>query len=170
MIAGHVRCLNAGVPGSLAHLETESLAARDRAEIVALRAQYEHAVRHLVQRGIDSHTFVRADADASARAILGAVTLAVLVNIVELLCTAGLPALYTEVLASYQLPTWWNYAYLGLYISAYMFDDSLMVAVVVLTLRKRKLQETQGRWLKLLSGVVIMALGLVVLLQPEWLM
>ena len=95
--------------------------------------------------------------------------MAVLVNIVELLCTAGLPALYTEVLASYQMPTWQNYAYLGLYILVYMLDDSLMVAVVVLTMSKRKLQESQGRWLKLVSGVVIMALGFVVLLQPEWL-
>lgn len=120
--------------------------------------------------GIYARTRAIITAEHLAGAILGAVTLAVLVNIVELLCTAGLPALYTEVLASYQLPIWKNYAYLGIYILAYMFDDSLMVAAVVLTLSKRRLQESQGRWLKLISGVVIMALGLVVLLQPEWLM
>jgi uncharacterized membrane protein HdeD (DUF308 family) len=31
------------------------------------------------------------------------------------------------------------------------------------------LQETGGRWLKLVSGVVVLALGLVMLLRPEWL-
>ncbi len=103
-------------------------------------------------------------------AIIAAVTLAVLVNIVELLCTAGLPALYTEVLARYQLAAVTNYLYLGLYILAYMLDDSIMVGVVVLTLNKRKLQESQGRWLKLVSGAVIAALGVVVIVQPDWLM
>lgn len=102
-------------------------------------------------------------------AIAGATVLAVLVNIIELLCTAGLPALYSQILTLQQYPAWINYAYLLLYISAYMLDDTLMVAVVVVTLGKRKLQERQGRWLKLISGLVILALGLVLLLKPEWL-
>lgn len=102
-------------------------------------------------------------------AILGASILAVLVNMIELLCTAGLPALYTQILTMQELPQWQNYAYLVLYNVAYMFDDSLMVAVVVVTLGRQKLQERQGRWLKLVSGVVILFLGLVLLFKPEWL-
>lgn len=102
-------------------------------------------------------------------ALLGAIVLAVLVNVIELLCTAGLPALYTEVLTLQQLPWWQNYMYLGLYILAYMFDDAIMVTIVVLTLGKRKLQEKQGRWLKLISGLVIFLLGAVMLIRPDWL-
>jgi len=95
--------------------------------------------------------------------------LAVLVNFIELLCTAGLPAMYTQVLMLQGYPTWKNYAYLALYILAYMLDDAIMVGVVIWTLGKRKLQEQEGRWLKLLSGVVVLALGVVLLLRPEWL-
>jgi hypothetical protein len=102
-------------------------------------------------------------------AVAGAVVLAVLVNLVELLCTAGLPALYTSVLAGRGFPAVVRYGYLGLYIAAYMFDDSLMVAGVVATLRQCRLQEAGGRWLKLVSGGVILGLGLVMLLRPEWL-
>jgi sterol desaturase/sphingolipid hydroxylase (fatty acid hydroxylase superfamily) len=102
-------------------------------------------------------------------AITGACVLAVLVNIIELLCTAGLPALYAEVLAVQQYPTWKNYLYLALYNLAYMFDDSIMVGIVVITLGRRKMQEKHGRWLKLLSGSVILTLGLVMLFCPEWL-
>jgi hypothetical protein len=102
-------------------------------------------------------------------AILGASVLAILVNIVELLCTAGLPALYTQILTMRGLPAWQNYAYLGLYNVAYMFDDSLMVAIVVITLNKRRLEEGQGRWLKLISGLVILVLGIVMIVKPEWL-
>jgi uncharacterized membrane protein HdeD (DUF308 family) len=49
-----------------------------------------------------------------------------------------------------------------------MFDDAVMVTAVVATLSRFKLQETGGRWLKLVSGGVILLLGLVMLLRPEW--
>ncbi|EMI53246.1 glutaredoxin family protein [Rhodopirellula sallentina] len=102
-------------------------------------------------------------------AVSGAVALAVIVNMVELLCTAGLPALYTQVLTLQELPAWQNHLYLLIYILAYMLDDLVLLSIVVITLSHRKLQEREGRWLKLLSGVVILALGLCMLFRPEWL-
>ncbi len=102
-------------------------------------------------------------------AIAGAVVLAVVVNVVELLCTAGLPALYTQILTMQQLPAWANYCYLALYNVAYMFDDALLLTIIVITMSHRKLQEQEGRWLKLLSGTVVLGLGLVMMVRPEWL-
>jgi hypothetical protein len=107
------------------------------------------------------------NAEHLAGAVTGAVTLAVLVNVVELLCTAGLPALYTNILMQQGLSATTRYAYIGLYILAYMFDDGLMVLIVVWSLSKTKLQETQGRWLKLMSGLVILLLGIIMLIRPE---
>jgi uncharacterized membrane protein HdeD (DUF308 family) len=49
-----------------------------------------------------------------------------------------------------------------------MLDDSVLLTVVV-TLSRHKLQERQGRWLKLLSGLVMVALGVALLVKPEWL-
>lgn len=108
-------------------------------------------------------------ADNMIGALVGSIILAILVNIVELLCTAGLPALYTQILTMHKLPEWQNYAYLLLYNLAYMFDDGLMVLVVTWTLSKSKLQENQGRWLKLISGLVIVVLGSLMLFKPDWL-
>jgi glutaredoxin len=102
-------------------------------------------------------------------ALGGVITLAVIVNLVELLCTAGLPALYTQVLTMQELPVWQNYAYIALYISAYMLDDAILLLIVVVTLSHRKLQEREGRWLKLISGVVILLLGIVMIFFPSWL-
>lgn len=99
-------------------------------------------------------------------AIVGATMLAVLVNVVELVCTAGLPALYTQILVQQGTSPAQRYAYLALYDLAYMFDDSIMVAIAVVTLGKRKLQERGGRWLKLLSGTVILVLGALLLFAP----
>jgi len=103
-------------------------------------------------------------------AVLAAVaTLAVAVNLVELLCTAGLPAMYTAVLAQQGLSPAAHHAYLGLYILGYIADDSLMVAVAVTALGSGKLGERGGRVLKLLSGAVMLVLGTLLLLRPQWL-
>jgi uncharacterized membrane protein HdeD (DUF308 family) len=102
-------------------------------------------------------------------ALAGVIALAVIVNMVELLCTAGLPAMYTQILTMQELPAWKNYSYLGLYIAAYMLDDAILLTMVVATLSHRRLQEREGRWLKLISGLVILALGLVMIFKPAWL-
>jgi len=109
-------------------------------------------------------------ATSVAGAIMGAALLALLVNAVELACTAGLPALYTRILTMRHLPMWSYYAYLGLYNIAYILDDTIVLAIAVITLRRFKLQERGGRRLKLLSGMVMLALGLVLLARPDWLM
>ena len=96
--------------------------------------------------------------------------LAVLVNFVELLCTAGLPALYTRILSLQDLPAAAYYAYLVLYDLAYVLDDALVVGIAVWTLGGAKLRPEQGRWLKLVSGVTVLALGVLLLVAPQWLL
>lgn len=72
LIVGHIRCLNEGVPGSIAHLEVEELEAPARRRIVRLRDQYELALRSIVQRGWRERLFVEVDAPLAVHAILGA--------------------------------------------------------------------------------------------------
>lgn len=98
-----------------------------------------------------------------ALAIAGAVALAVLVQLVELLCTSGFPALYTRILTLEKLDPWAYYGYLALYNAMYMLDDAAILAVGVVTLSQRRLQENEGRLLKLVSGVVMLALGIYLL-------
>lgn len=108
-------------------------------------------------------------AEHLAGAMVGIVILAGLVNMIELLCTAGFPALYTQILTMQQLPSWEYYGYLGLYNLAYILDDSLMVTIAVITLSRRKLSYDAGRWLKLLGGTVMVSLGMLLILKPDWL-
>jgi glutaredoxin len=94
-----------------------------------------------------------------AAAIAGVIVLALLVQVVEFLCTSGFPALFTRILTLQQLDTASYYGYLLLYNAAYMFDDVVVLAIGVATLSHRRLQEKEGRWLKLISGLVMIALG-----------
>lgn len=109
-------------------------------------------------------------AEALPASLVAVAVLAVIVNFVELLCTAGLPAIYTAVLTQHDVSAAARYAYLALYIAGYLADDTLMVAVAVIALGSRKLTETGGQWLKLLSGAVMLALGVVMIVRPQWLM
>lgn len=103
-------------------------------------------------------------------ALLAVAVLAVVVNFVEIICTAGFPALYTAVLAQQQFAPASHYAYLALYIFGYILDDSIMVAAAVIALGARRLTPRMGQALKLVSGAVMFLLGVVLLLRPAWVM
>lgn len=96
-------------------------------------------------------------------AMIGAVVLAILVQMVEFMCTSGFPALYTRILTLRQLDTVNYYGYLLLYNLAYMFDDIIILSIGIITLSQRRLQEKEGRWLKLISGLVMVVLGIYLL-------
>lgn len=106
-------------------------------------------------------------ARSMAAALAGAVALAVLVQLVELMCTSGFPALYTRILTLRHLDYWSYYGYLLLYNLAYMFDDMIVLAIGVVTLSQRRLQEKEGKWLKLLSGLAMVGLALYLLAVPH---
>jgi uncharacterized membrane protein HdeD (DUF308 family) len=50
-----------------------------------------------------------------------------------------------------------------------MLDDVIVLAIGVITISHYRLQEREGRWLKLISGVVMTGLGIVLVLKPDWL-
>ncbi|MDO8940014.1 MAG: hypothetical protein Q7U98_12725 [Methylicorpusculum sp.] len=103
-------------------------------------------------------------------AMVGAtVVLAIAANSYELLCTAGLPMIYTRILTLHALSTPSYYAYLALYNMVYVIPLLVIVVIYTLTLGSRKLTEQQGRLLKLLSGLMMLNLGIMLLVAPEWL-
>lgn len=93
-------------------------------------------------------------------AIVGAAVLALLVQVVEFMCTSGFPALFTRILTLRELDTASYYGYLLLYNAAYMLDDVIVLGIGVVMLSRHRLQEKEGRVLKLISGVVMVGLGI----------
>lgn len=139
-------------------------------DFFAFRRGMSLSIPEAARPGIHARMRAILKAESLPASLAAVAVLAVVVNFVELLCTAGLPAVYTAVLARHELPPLAHYGYLGLYILAYIVDDALMVGAAVLALGSGRLGERGGRRLKLLSGAVMLALGLVMLLRPQWLM
>ena len=98
-------------------------------------------------------------AESLPAAIVGVIVLGMLVQVVEFLCTSGFPALFTRILTLRDLDPAAYYGYVSLYVAAYMFDDVIVLGIGVVTLSNRRLQEKEGRWLKLLAGLAMVGLG-----------
>jgi thiol-disulfide isomerase/thioredoxin len=109
---------------------------------------------------------VASSASAPA-ALAGIAALAFVVNLVELGCTLGLPAMYTRVLSMQrELPTSARLAYVGLYCLFYVVPLAAIVAAFALTLRRLVLSERRARVLKGVAGALLVAFGTAFLWRP----
>jgi glutaredoxin len=99
--------------------------------------------------------------------LVGTAVLAVAANSYELLCTAGFPMVFARILTLNNLPMFSYYMYLIFYNLIYVIPLSIIVIVFTVTLGRKKLNEWQGRVLKLVSGTMMLGLGLVLLLNPS---
>lgn len=103
-------------------------------------------------------------------ALLGIAALAIAVNFVELVCSAGLPAVFTQILALNSLPKWQYYLYLLLYIFFFMIDDLFVFFAAMITLKITGLTNKYSRYSHLIGGILMFLIGLLLIFRPEWLM
>ena len=99
--------------------------------------------------------------------IIGVAVLAFSVNLFELVCTAGLPAIFTQILAFNPLSNLERYFYMLLYIIAYMLDDMIVFAIAVATLRASGLTTKYRRFTMIFGGVLMAGLGILLIFWPE---
>lgn len=103
-------------------------------------------------------------------ALVGIILLAFAVNLVEAICSAGLPAVYTQILALSDLSAFSYYFYILLYILIFMLDDLIVFIIAMITLRATGLSGKYGRFSNLIGGLVMLIIGLLLIFRPEWLM
>lgn len=103
-------------------------------------------------------------------ALVGIIALAFAVNLIELVCSAGLPAVFTGVLATSGIPTSQQYIYMLLYVLVFMADDLLIFFTAIYTMRVTGLQAKYARFSHLVGGVVMLILGALLLFAPQLLM
>ena len=105
--------------------------------------------------------------ESTATVIAATVILAVVANSYELLCTAGFPMVYTRILTLRSLPVESYYFYLLFYNLIYILPLLAIVTVFTIKLGSRKLSEQEGMVLKLLSGIMMLLLGILLMVSPE---
>ena len=100
-------------------------------------------------------------------ALAGTTLLAIGVSLLETPCTAGLPLLWTSLLAARDVPAGEAAALFAVYLLVFLVDELLVLTAAVVSMRALKLQERHGRLLKLVSGVLMLTLAVTMLLAPQ---
>ena len=102
-----------------------------------------------------------------ALALAGIVSIAFAVNAVELICSAGIPVVYTQILALTPLARWQYYAYLALYVLIFMLDDIVVLVVTLGAITLAGVGAGFTRWSNRLGGAILLLLGVLLLFRPD---
>lgn len=103
-------------------------------------------------------------------ALGGIIILAFAVNLVELVCSAGLPAIYTQILSISNLSPGQHYFYILIYIFFFMIDDLIVFGIAMITLHAVGIQSKYSRFSRLIGGILMLIIGGLLLFKPEVLM
>ncbi len=105
-----------------------------------------------------------------ALAAVGIVVLAVSVNLVELICSAGLPVLFTQILTLNDLSSTQHIMYLLLYLAMFMLDDVIVFVIAMKTAELTGISTKYARNAHLIGGILMILLGILMILKPAWLL
>lgn len=103
-------------------------------------------------------------------ALIGVITLAVSVNIVELACSAGLPMLFSSILAINNIHGFTAFVYTLLYILFFLLDDIIVFVIAMLTLKVSGISNKYSKYSKLIGGILMLIIGVLLIVKPEWIM
>lgn len=103
-------------------------------------------------------------------AMLGVMLLAISVNAIELACSAGLPVLFTNVLALNDVNLIEKCIYIFIYIFFFLIDDIIVFFVAMFTLNIKALSTKYTKYSHLIGGIIMLIIGILMIFKPEWLM
>ncbi|HHW69546.1 MAG TPA: hypothetical protein GX747_04335, partial [Tenericutes bacterium] len=103
-------------------------------------------------------------------ALIGVITLAVSVNLVELACSLGFPAIYSSLLGINNIVGLEKIIYLLIYTLFYLIDDLVIFVIAMSTLRLTGISTKYNKYSHLIGGTIMFIIGLLLIFKPEWLM
>ncbi len=103
-------------------------------------------------------------------ALGGTILLAVSVNVVELACSAGLPLIFTQILAINNISGIKAFYYTLIYMFFFLLDDMIIFFVAMFTTKISAISTKYNKYSHLIGGILMLVIGLLLIFKPEWLM
>ena len=103
-------------------------------------------------------------------ALIGVVVLAISVNLVELACSAGLPLVFTQLLAINHVTGMEGLFYTILYIIFFLMDDLIVFIIAVFTMNVTGISTKYNKYSHLVGGILMLLIGILLLVKPDLLM
>ncbi|MGD7034668.1 hypothetical protein [Methylotuvimicrobium buryatense] len=89
------------------------------------------------------------------------------IALVELPCTAGFPVIWSQLVRSQQVGTMEFLGLLLIYLLIYLSIEIIIFLTALITLKRQKFEEKHGQTLKLIGGMIMIALGIVMIVAPD---
>ena len=86
------------------------------------------------------------------------------------MCSLGLPIIFTQVLSLNDLSTLHYSVLIGLYILFFLLDDLIIFFIAMKTLKIAAISNKYTKYSHLIGGIIMLILGLLMIIKPEWLM
>jgi glutaredoxin len=102
-------------------------------------------------------------------ALSGVIVLAIGVNVIELMCSLGLPVAFTQVLAINDVAPLQYTLYLLIYIFFFLIDDIIVFFIAMKTLQITTASGKYTKYSHLIGGLIMIIIGLLMLFKYEWL-
>ncbi len=99
----------------------------------------------------------------------GVVALALSVNVIEFACSVGIPQAFTKIVEMNGLGFLETQGLMALYILFYMIDDVIVFGFALWGAGKLAQTGIYVKWCNLFGGLLMVALGALLLFKPEWL-
>ena len=128
---------------------------------VVIKKEKRKFVFSRIKKIVESKSFVLS--------IIGIITLAVIVNLIELLCSLGLPVMYTEILSINNLSRNEYLRYIFLYIFFFILDDLIVFIISMITLKSTAISTKYNKYSHLIGGLIMLIIGLLMIFKPGWL-
>ena len=103
-------------------------------------------------------------------ALIGVIGLAISVNVVELACSAGLPIVFTEILAINKVSVFMSFIYTLVYILFFMIDDLVIFFIAMFTMKVTGISTKYNKYSHLIGGIIMLVIGILLLVAPNLLM
>lgn len=101
---------------------------------------------------------------------IGIIALAFSVNLIELACSAGLPVLFTQIIAMNNLSVVATIFYFFLYLLFFMIDDIIVFIIAMVTFKVTGISNKYSKYSHLIGGIIMVIIGLLMAFKTEWLM
>lgn len=102
--------------------------------------------------------------------VIGVIALAISVNLIELACSAGLPVMFTQILAINNLTKVEYLCYIILYIVFFLIDDFIIFLLAITSMKVSGISAKYGKVSKIIGAIFLIIIGVLLILKPEWLM
>ena len=103
-------------------------------------------------------------------ALGGVIFLAISVNVIELACSAGLPLVFTQLLAINNVSSFESFIYTLIYIFFFLIDDIIIFLIAMSTTKVHSISTKYNKYSHLIGGILMLIIGILLLVKPEWLM